>query len=239
MSSGFFSSVGQAKERGPGHEYLGVGSYELEILELKEKDLKFIAELKVIEARPHQGEGPETPVGAEVSWMVSCAGSQRQIEMGRADVKGFMLAVIRSAGRDPESLAPAAWDGFGAKCVGRENGARGLRIRAQLYRRRNKETGEIYRIPSARFAAVPGQPARPGLFEVFGAKSEPQKPASASGDVLAKLRAGLEAAKAKGITTEKVMDESSPGYKRAIASGVTPAQYLETVEAVFGDDPGW
>lgn len=240
MSDDFFGDMGTTKTPGPGYEYLGVGKYEIEILELKHKDAKFIAEVAILKAAPNGGKGPDNAVGDKVSWMVNCGGTAKQTEMGKVDVKGFLAAAVKSAGRDPGTITEAMWKSLGGKMCGRNNEARGLRIGAQLWRGHNKTTGEEYKIPTARFTPIDGQ-RRPSLFEVFGAST----PAAAgtggakppSGNLLEKLKEGLVNAKAKGVTADQVMDANGSGYKKAIGAGITPEQYLAAVEDVFGDAP--
>jgi len=247
--SGIFGQIGGAKERGPGYEYLGIGKYVLEIVEIKAAE-SFIVEVKVLEAHPYRDKAPTTAVGSQVSWMVSLGGSAKKREMGLADAKGFMVALVTSLGQDPAHISNAAWEGIGAKVCGKEQMARGVQVGALLWRDINKETGEEYHIPKARFSAIPGQAPRPGIFAVYGGPAPvtttaQTAPAAAPGplseekrvELMDKLKTAMNAAKSKGASLGALMDSGAELYQRAQRAGITPSDYNKALEQVYDDIP--
>lgn len=247
--SGIFGQIGGAKERGPGYEYLGIGKYVLEIVEIKAAE-SFIVEVKVLEAHPYRDKAPSTAVGSVVSWMVSLGGSAKKREMGLADAKGFMVALVTGLGQDPAHISNAAWEGIGAKVCGKEQMARGVQVGALLWRDINKETGEEYHIPKCRFSAIAGQVPRPAIFAVYGGPAPvtattTQTAPAATGplpeekrvELMDKLKTAMSAAKNKGASLGQLMDSSAELYQRAQRVGITPGAYNKALEEVFDDIP--
>jgi hypothetical protein len=239
--SEFFGQIGGAKARGPGYEYLGPGKYVLELVELKVGSA-FIAEFKVVEAAPYRGMNPENEAGTAASWYVSITGTKKKEEMGLADAKGFMVALVTSLGQDPAHISNAAWEGIGAKVCGREQMARGVLVNAVVWRETNKLTGQLYAIPKVRFTSVPGQAPRPGIFQVYGAPPAPapKPPAQTAApsqsvreQLMHKLRDAMITRKEKGETLGQLMDSAGELFQRAAKAGVSADEYNAELERIF------
>ena len=156
------------------YQYLGVGDYVCKLLEIKNRasELKFVAEVEIVEAR---GDGAHR-VGDNVSWLVNYGGDKVRMEMGRKDVRGFNDALIVSAGGDCSTWTSQQWVEFGHRCAVPANVA-GVRLRAKV-ERYTKSDGTEGKIPRVTWIGLKGQPERDSLVSIYGASTTSNPPAA-------------------------------------------------------------